>query len=222
MTCFTHLISEDSLRNCEEIVVRAPGTGVPAFLYDEVARQIVAPEIPFERSTKSQVFIGISRHNVELYQALGTASSIKMLVTTGEKVFRDITLWRRLSAQRDLSLDILMLNPESPWLEVAEQLRYLNKSKGFLGKELNANIEGIEKLRSRLAHPDKVRLFLYDTLPQLRITLIDGRRAIMAYYMSGLRTGPDTLFVDVKGESDTIRAVTRYLLEIEKVSKAKF
>lgn len=194
----------DQLPPVKELVIHFPGSNVPSFLYHEAAEVVNTEKQSSPLPKLGSVLLGVDRYRGQLFNALYTASKIRMLVTTGEKVFQDGAFWRQIvNLKGPFRLEILMLDPESPYVaELWEEAYFDDYEKEFLKEEIETNIKAIRKVRAYLKQknaPITIHCRLYQERPNLRMTLIDGERALIAHYFPGRRTGSDTLFFDVYG-----------------------
>jgi hypothetical protein len=189
-----------------ELVIDSKGGEVPGFLYDRAIQLInagMSTSTLTEEVSPGTVHMGVDRHNAQLYSALSSASTIKMLVTTGEKVFNDGVFWRTLAKQnRKVDLEILMLDPQSKDTEELELIAYWDKEDGFVRKEIEQNIEVIRKVQDNfqnISPPKSVQCWLYQNRPPFRMTFLGDQRVLIALYFPNARTGSETLFFDVYG-----------------------
>lgn len=198
-------VAAHELPRVRELIIRSTGSSVPGFIYDDAVQTINTESLEVPRTDKAELgslLLGVDSYNSLLFSALSSAGKIKMLVTSGEKVFQDGAFWRSLAnLTRPFQLDILMLDPDSNLAEELERTTYSDKPAGFLREEIRANTEAIRGVRTQLKKdsPVSIRCWLYQDRPNLRITLLGDRRAIIAHYFPGYRTGSDTVFFDLHG-----------------------
>ncbi len=179
----------------------------PAFLYDSAVRVIKAGSLSALReigeSQLGNILLGIDRYNEILFRLLSTVAKLKMVVTLGEKVFQDGAFWRYLvNRETAFELEVQMLSPTSGDVKRLEKESYSDKPAGFLRQEIEANLEVIQAVSRYLMSkrsPVTVRGWLYPKRTAVRTTFAGEDRAIFALYSRGLRTGSDTVFVDVQG-----------------------
>jgi hypothetical protein len=155
-----------------------------------------------DASRLGSLVLGVNSYNSLLFSALSSVARVRMLVTTGEKVFQDGAFWRSLvKLRRPFELEILMLDPDSDLVVELERTTYSDKPAGFLREEIRTNMEAIRKVQTELKQgsPVSVSCWLYQDRPNLRITLVGDERAIIAHYFAGCRTGSETVFLDLHG-----------------------
>ena len=62
---------------------------------------------------------------------------MKTVVISGEKVFHDVVFWRNLVKHKNnFELEILMMDPNSTFVEELEKESYPDKPRGFLHQEI--------------------------------------------------------------------------------------
>lgn len=193
----------------KKVIFNSQSGDVPGFLYDEVVQAInnsnnsKVPTTINKPKSEVGLLLGIVDYNRELFNALNSADQVKMLVISGEKVFHDGAFWRRLAQlEKSFKLEILMVDPDSELARELENESYNDKKAGFLLDEIGTNLQAIRNAKTYFESKCPqvfVDYKLYKKRQNLRITLIYNRqnRAIIAHYIPGSRTGPDTLFFDL-------------------------
>lgn len=218
-------IATRDLPTVKELVIHSKDSNVPSFLYAEAVQAIdPSPQsggaLDIENAELGKLLPGVVSYYGVLFSSLHSVKEIKMLVTSGEKIFHDGAFWRYLvNLTRSFSLEILMLDPDSKFVQELELTAYNEKDRGFLRNEIKRNLEAILNIKSYLKakpSPVDIQCWLYQDRPNLRITLIGDDRAIIAHYFPDSRTGSDTLFFDLYG-SRTRQFVERIKEQYKKV-----
>lgn len=223
-----YLLDQIAIRDLptvKELVIYSKDSNVPSFLYAE-AVQAINPQshkaLDVDNTELGKLLPGVESYYGALFNSLSLVTQIKMLVTSGEKVFHDGAFWRCLAnLNRAFNLEILMLDPDSRYVQELETTAYSDKHKGFLHDEIKKNLEAIRNVKNYLrvnSSPVSIRCWLYRDRPNFRITLVGDERAIIAHYFPGSRTGSDTLFFDLYG-SHTRKFVERIKHQYEKVKE---
>src|SRR5262249_17616981 len=180
----------------------------PYYVFDEVAGLIHYGKLPEVPSTLLNVGtgLGVRYHNDTLMRSLYDVNEIKMLVTSGEKLFKDTAFWKMLSqVRRGFKLKILLLDSDSPAVVAREESAYNDKERGFLKEEIRQNIETLKRMAAHfreIGGPIQIECKLYGQPPSFRMTFIGAQRLLVASYVRGERTGTDTIFYDLKQEGD--------------------
>lgn len=194
-----------------ELSIKVPNGNVPSFIYDDAIRLLnntsLSRDDEFQDISElnrfGNLFVGISNFNKVLFSLISLVPNIKMLITSGEKVFQDAAFWRHLlNIKRPFLLEVLMLDPNSEFVDELEKTTYSDKPKGFIRQEIENNIEVISNVSNRLRQDKsavEVKSFLYKNRPEYRITIIGDERLIISHYLYKTRTGEKTLFIDLYG-----------------------
>ena len=189
-----------------EITLSYRDTVIPNHVFDTVAElirrgeQLKAPKI----WGGVNVGIGIGFHNDILIRSLYDVDEIRLLVTSGEKLFKDACFWKALSqVSGEMRLKILMLDPDSPSVYVREKRAYSEKKRGFLAEEIRENIETIKRMSDyfdRIGKPVHIQCSVYSESPSFRMTFIGRHRLLVTSYVEGKRTGDTTVFYDISSQ----------------------
>lgn len=189
-----------------ELAVNAVNGATPGYLYDEAAAVLSGTSpATLPPLSPGSVVQGISGYNRLLFEALPAVSTLRMLVISGEKVFRDGAFWRTLSqSRREVHIEILMLDPFSPAVEELQKSTYNDKAQGFLRQEIQENLAVLERVITEMKRGRRspsIEYRLYTCRPAWRLTILDDSRAIIAPYLTHSRTGDSTIFTDTSGPS---------------------
>ncbi len=180
----------------------------PVFIYDKVVSCINFDSLNNAQHSNN-IFFGIDEYNKRLYGALSEVSKIEILVRSGEKVFQDVGFWKYiLNCNREITLDIKILNPESNTVITIQNSAYKDKTdKEFLKHEIEDNINVIKKIKEFFSSENpnvSIDYNTYNEEPDMRVTILisSDKRLIISPYVRNRRTGDNTLFVDIKAPPD--------------------
>jgi len=196
-----------------DLTISHPDKIIPYYVFDEVEELIQKGELPKRRYGQAKVKVGrgIRYHNDTLITSVPNVDEIQILATSGEKLFSDTFFWKKLCQvkNRKFYLKMSLLDPTSSAVEEREESAYTDKEKkgeGFLRKEIEENIATInrmsdyfEKRKSRV----RIQCNLYNEQPLFRMTLIGGKRLLIAPYLKGKRTGYNTVFYDISADKES-------------------
>lgn len=197
------LLDPDRMPLVSEICFSNPESAMPDYVFDEITERIKTKENPPKEPTFKEVrtVSGIHLHNYQLSRGFHDASEVKLLVTSGEKIFRYNSFWNALcEARRPITLRILMLDPNSTSLNEREREAYSDKPKGFLKTEIQENIATIRRMSDIFAKTQKhvhIICRVYDERPSFRMTFIGRERLLVTSYEKGKRTGEHTIFYEI-------------------------
>ena len=118
------------------------------------------------------------------------------------------------SRTRPFRLDILLLDPDSSYVDVLEKRAYPDKPEGFVAEEIRTNLEAIGQALAHLSDSSlvSIRCWLYQKRPNFRVTMLGDERSIVAHYFPKSRTGSETVFFDLHGPQ-----AKHYISEIRSV-----
>jgi hypothetical protein len=183
-----------------EIRFSNPEPEVNSRYFDEIADIIKTKQNPVTGEISETIvqIKGIAFHNDELMTRLNHVEEVRLLVTSGEKIFNEKQFWDRLSRiKKTLVLKILMLNPDAPATDKRQEEAYADKSPGFLVDEIRENIATILRMRVELGKTGsgvRISCALYDEVPPFRLTFIGTETLLVTSYEKGKRTGKETEF----------------------------
>jgi hypothetical protein len=185
-----------------EICFAYPSPAIPNHYFDEIVEIIKTKRNPPKPSPSEMIPVrGIALHNYLLARSFFEVDEVRLLVTSGEKMFEDKIFWDSLfKVRRPMVLKILMLNPESPSTKVREKEAYMDKPEGFLAKEIRENIETLKRMCEyfvKVRKPVHMICSLYDELPSFRMTFIGDQKLLVTSYEKGKRTGHETIFYEI-------------------------
>jgi len=195
-------IDTDRMPSVSEVRFSGPEPGTPDYIFDEITERIRTKENPPRKLLNREIrtISGISLHNNQLSLGFRYAQEVRLLITSGEKIFRESSFWNALSEARSpIILEILMLDPDSYSLKEREQEAYSDKPKGFLKKEIQENIETIKRMSDILKEKKKhaqIVCGVYSERPSFRMTFIGKEQLLVASYEKGIRTGEETVFYE--------------------------
>jgi hypothetical protein len=131
-----------------EIYYAYPNPAVPNHYFDEIVEIIKTGKNPQKPSSSEMIPIrGIALHNYLLSRSFFEVKEVRLLVTSGEKMFEDKIFWDSLFKVRSpIILKILMLNPDSPYTKIREKEAYMDKPEGFLANEIRENIKILKRM----------------------------------------------------------------------------
>jgi hypothetical protein len=194
-------IGDDELPPVNEMVLESLDGSIPGYVYDQGASKIGLRDREEVESPDVGLLLGLAAYNRELLAALPTVSRLRMLVLSGEKVFRDNMFWRRLSAaDREVSLEVLLLDPKSEAVGEIEATAYKDRDPGFLRSEIQDNLIAIERVSSSFrssGKPISIECRLYRERPRVRLTILDDSRVLLTPYLLYAKTGSHTPFVSL-------------------------
>ncbi len=168
--------------------------------YDQISNIIKTKENPVTGEIMQSIIQikGIAFHNEELIGKLNHVEEIRLLVTSGEKIFNEKKFWEQLSkVKKTLILKILMLNPDSPATQKRQDEAYDDKPADYLAEEIRENLVTITRMRIELEKKKsavKILCSLYDELPPFRLTFIGTETLLVTAYDKDKRTGKETEF----------------------------
>jgi hypothetical protein len=207
-------LAGERLPRVVEIRYSHPGANIPQNVFGEIAAQVTGqsplpPDLTRERIDSG---IGIRFHNDIVMRCVDDVDELRFLVTSGEKLIKDVAFWRSVGNQdRRLSIEFLMLDPDSPAVQERERTSYRDYGSGFLASEIRGNLRTIQRMAQLLAQrakPIRVRCATYEDLPSFRMTFLGRQRLLVSAYDEGRRTGEDTIFYDIStgGEGTLLQA----------------
>jgi len=226
----TSSLDLDKISSISEISYSYPELVIPNYIFDGIAelikngKQRIQPEIP----EKKNIVVGIGYHNYHVTRGLQDADEVRLLVTSGEKIFEDTSFWKALSqVRREIILKILMLNPDSPLVEKREKEAYPDKPLGFLKEEIHENVETIKRMSNYfMKKPIKIKLLIWDDrdMPPFRMTFIGKDRLLVTSYEPEKRTGSETIFRDITPQEmgELLEGFNREYDRIEKLAKPTY
>jgi hypothetical protein len=180
------------------------GSYISEPVFDEVVERIKTKKSSQEidSSQKINMMMGINEHNYLLSSSFQGKNNLKLLMTSGEKTFRDIGFWNSLSeVKQPMVLEILLLNPNSSYIESREEEAYLDKyRKGFLKKEISKNVETIKRIGNIIKNSNnKVEIVcrFYNDKSGFRMTFVGNDTLYVTSYKKENRTGKDTVFYEL-------------------------
>jgi hypothetical protein len=142
---------------------------------------------------------------------MSNVDSLCLLVTSGEKLFKDIAFWTALSGRKSqLSLEVLVLDPNSSAAKERARIVYRDKGAGFFEDEIRESIETLRRMSDYFAkkgEPVTVSCAQYDSCPSFRMTFIGTNRLLVTAYDEVTRTGDNTPFLSIL--ADTERSLIR-------------
>jgi hypothetical protein len=183
-----------------------PETTVPGHYYDQIAEIIKTKENPIAPVNSGELpqIRGITAHNNILTRSFCDVDEVRLLVTSGEKIFNERNFWEGLfQVKRKMTVKILMLNPESAAVKQREKEAYADKPEGFLTSEIRENIDTIRRMQTILeetARPVQIISAIYDEMPPFRMTFIGRQRLLFTSYERDRRTGKETIFYEVDSQ----------------------
>lgn len=178
-----------------EITYYWPSLTIPLFIYHDIANLLEKPTYKTQKDGDEIILRGISQHNALLFNKLPTASKVSLVARSHEKLLRDPCFWKSLaSTPKKINLEFFLIHPDIA--SFVELRAYKDKPQGFLRKEVEANIEAIQRLAKKLRNVE-ITLALMATDPPFRLTLIDEEYLIFTGYVPTERTGEDTNFINV-------------------------
>ena len=186
-----------------EIYFSNPDAAIPDYVFDEVTERIKTKEnpTPVPDFKEIKTISGIHLHNFLLSRSFYDVDEVRLLVTSGEKIFRDISLWDDLSeVRREIALKILMLKPNSTSVNERERSLF-GQAERFL-EERNPREHRANQKNALLFYENPEACAhnlqsLYDELPSFRMTFIGSERLLVTSYEKGKRTGEETIFYEI-------------------------
>jgi len=197
-----HTLDPNKIPSISEISYSHPNPVIPNYIFGEIAELIKGNQRPMESRIveRVNVGIGINSHNYIIARALYDTDEVRLLLTSGEKIFSDVNFWRALSrVRKEIKVKILMFNPDSPLIEEREKEAYADKPQGFLADEIRENIETIKRMSNyfvKMKKPVNIQCYLYNEPPSFRMTFIGKHRLLVTSYQER-RTGSETVFYDI-------------------------
>jgi len=201
-------LTNQTLPKVAKISYSFPENIAPKKVFNEIAAYISTGNVSLAPNEPERVELckGIRAHNDILLRSISDVNSIRMVITSGEKLFKDVAVWRALAnAGQTLTLEVLMLNPDSPNRIAIENQSYTDKSRGFLATEIRENLRALKRMAKYFHNakvPIRVRCRLYDYRPSFRMTFIGEHRLLVSPYVEGSRTGNTTLFYDISADGN--------------------
>jgi hypothetical protein len=217
-------INLSKIKSIGEISYSYPHRCAPTYIFDGISRLIkeggkIAETSP-NKLDDCVVATGIGEHNYVLTRSLYDVSKIRLLVTSGEKMFKDVCFWKALSqVENKMELEILMLDPESPKVRKREIAAYPELPDGFLKSEIKDNYITINRMREYFQKNQievDIRCGVYDKLAPFRMTFIGDNRHLIAPYGEGTRTGPETQFYELDALYDGFESLYKLYKESSK------
>lgn len=207
--CIIQNLDPTLIPSISEIRFSYPNPTIPNHYFDEIAEIIKTKKNPFRPSPSEIISVrGIALHNYILTRSFFDVNEVRLLVTSGEKMFQDINFWNALfKVKRDLVLKILMLNPRSYSTKIREREAYRDKPEGFLANEIKENIETLRRMSDyfvKINKPIHIICSLYDELPSFRMTFIGDQKLLVTSYEREKRTGQETIFYEITSQMQTL------------------
>lgn len=194
-------LDEQTLPKISEIFYAQPTSNIPQYVFSEIAN-LIGGKAPLTKPNESiNPGTGIRFHNDILRQCLDNISEIRLLVTSGEKFFKDVVFWRSLKNRRKkLLIEILMLDPDSTAVKKRQKGAYQKYEDEFLKTEIKENIQFLKRMVKffrQKKSPITIKSAKYQNLPSFRMTFIGTQRLLVTSYEERKRTGENTLFYDI-------------------------
>jgi hypothetical protein len=193
-------LDKRNLPSVYEIAYSCPGGCTPHYLYKQLAKKVMGTEEKIDIHEDTS-WVGISQHNFELFKSLETTPELHMLLTSGEKLFKDVCFWNILLRNRKFNeLKAIMLEPGSPAANDREKSAYPDFESGELSVEIQNNMDTIFRMNRFFRKNDRpvdMEVYTIDRLPAFRITFTGKDRVIVASYVADQRTDSKTCFFEV-------------------------